>query len=258
MYLQRIVACLVASVLVHALAVRALGQLPEEDRQPKPVAVTVQIVSPPPAAEPPPELPPPPPEAPKEVPTIVHEMPTQPQPRHARLPPPPKPDAVPRNTPPSERAATSGPTTDTPQFGFSLESTSESGSGPAMPVGNTLQVPQGEPSVAAKHVKPLAAPVPVYEVTKMPEMIDRDRCIGKYTDAAREAGIEGAVTLQLVVDEEGKARDIKVIHGLGHGLDEACIEALKRCRFSPGLRGGQAVPVRVPRLKVNFSLDDEE
>ncbi len=257
MYSQRLIACIVASVLAHALAVRALGQLPEEEKQRKPQTVMVRIVNPPPPApEPPPEPPPPPPDPPKEVPTIVHEIPTQVQPRRLHMPPPPTADAKPRDTPPSERAVTTGPSTDTPQFGFSLESTSESGSGPAMPVGNTLQVPQGPAAVAPKAVKPLAAPVPVYEVTKMPTM--SEHCRGEYTDAARDAGIEGTVVLELIVDEEGKTRDIKVLHGLGHGLDEAAIAAIKRCHFEAGQRGGKAVPVRLPALKVRFFLQDDQ
>jgi len=255
MYLQRIVACLVASVLAHALAVHALGQLPESDKQHEPQTVMVQIVHPPPPPPEPPPEPPPPPETPKEVPTIVHEIPTQPQPRHTRQPPPTA-DAKPRDTPPSERAVTSGPATDTPQFGFSLESTSEGGSGPAMPVGNTLLVPQGDQAVAPKHVKPLAAPVPVYEVTKMPVM--SGPCRGDYTDAARDAGVEGTVVLELVVDEEGKTRDIHVVHGLGHGLDEAAVAALRRCRFAAGERGGKPVPVRVREFKIRFFLQDEQ
>lgn len=257
MYLTRILLCLVASVLAHALAVQALERLPEEQKQRRPQTVTVRIVNPPPPApEPPPEPPPPPPPPPPPTPTIVHEVPTeQPVQRRSHVPPPPSQDAVPKNTPPSERAVTSGPSTTTPTFGFSLESTSESGSGPAMPVGNTLQVPQTGPAVAPAKVKPLAAPVPVYEVTKMPTM--RDRCRGEYTDAARDAGVEGTVVLDLVVDEEGNTRDIKVVHGLGHGLDEAAVAALKRCRFAPGERGGSAVPVRVREFKIRFFLQDD-
>ena len=256
MYLTRILLCLVASVLAHALAVQALERLPEEQKQRRPQTVTVRIVNPPPPApEPPPEPPPPPPPPPPPTPTIVHEVPTeQPLPRRSHLPPPP-PDAVPKDTPPSERAVTSGPSTTTPTFGFSLESTSESGSGPAMPVGNTLQVPQTGPAVAPTKVKPLAAPVPVYEVTKMPTM--RDRCRGDYTEAARDAGVEGTVVLDLVVDEEGNTREIKVVHGLGHGLDEAAVAALKRCHFAPGERGGNAVPVRVREFKIRFFLQDD-
>ncbi len=88
----------------------------------------------------------------------------------------------------------------------------------------------------------------------MPTM--QGECRGKYTDEARDAGIEGTVMLDLVVGEDGKARDIKVVKGLGHGLDEAAIAALARCRFKPGLRNGQAVAVQLRAFKVRFFIND--
>lgn len=258
MYTTRIIASLVASVVAHALVMSVLNQLPEQVKVERPRTVEMRVVeAPPPAPEPEPELPPPPPPPTPPPPTVVHEMPAEqprPRPRVVRNTPPP-PDAKPKDVPPSEREATTSDTTDTPTFGFSLESTSESGAGPAMPVGNTLLVPQTGPAVAPTKVKQLAAPVPVYEVTKMPTM--RDACRGNYTEAAREAGVEGTIVLDLVVGEDGATRDIRVVQGLGHGLDEAAITALRICRFTPGERGGKPVPVRVKAFKIRFFLQDD-
>jgi TonB family protein len=85
--------------------------------------------------------------------------------------------------------------------------------------------------------------------------LPRGRCSGTYTEAAREAGIEGAVVLDLVVDEHGRARDITVVEGLPHGLTEAAIAALRACQFDPGERSGAAVPVRVRGFKIRFLLE---
>jgi protein TonB len=83
-------------------------------------------------------------------------------------------------------------------------------------------------------------------------------CSGHYTDDARAAGVEGTVVLDVVVGPDGRTRDIKVVEGLGHGLTEAAIAALQKCRFSPGERQGQPVAVRLTRFKFRFVLDAPE
>ena len=77
-------------------------------------------------------------------------------------------------------------------------------------------------------------------------------CEPKFTDEARQAGTEGTVVLEVTIDEKGRARDIKVVSGLPHGLTEAAIAALKACRFSPGERDGKPVPVRLGATKFRF------
>ncbi len=74
-----------------------------------------------------------------------------------------------------------------------------------------------------------------------------------YPPEALEAGIEGAVLLQLSVDVEGHVTDAQVLTGLGHGLDEAAVAAARRFVFSPGRRDGQPVPA-VLRYRYRFSL----
>ena len=124
-----------------------------------------------------------------------------------------------------------------------------------MPVGNSVMgAPDKMAKVAPKKVAPLAAPVAAHTITEMPKLAGR--CRGEYTDKAREEGIEGTVVLELIVGPDGKTRDIKIIKGIGHGLDEAAIAAMKKCRFSPGTRDGQPVAVRLRSFKIRFFLDD--
>ena len=73
------------------------------------------------------------------------------------------------------------------------------------------------------------------------------------TEEARKAKYSGSVTLAIVVDTEGRARDIHVTKSLGMGLDEKAIEAVQKWRFKPGMKGGQAVNVRAT-IEVNFRL----
>ena len=63
------------------------------------------------------------------------------------------------------------------------------------------------------------------------------------------------MVLDLVVGADGRAKNIKVVAGLGHGLNEAAVAALKACRFTPGERSGVPVPVRIREFKIRFFLD---
>jgi TonB family protein len=75
----------------------------------------------------------------------------------------------------------------------------------------------------------------------------------EYSEEARHAKLEGTVMLSLVVDENGKAQDIRVTKPLGHGLDEKAVEAVKKWRFKPGMKDGKPVPV-IASLEANFRL----
>jgi protein TonB len=133
-----------------------------------------------------------------------------------------------------------------------MESTSRGGTGPVLPSGNTLQARPGARPEASSAVRPLPAPVGAHQVTRMP--LPQGRCTGRYTDEARQAGLEGTVILDLVVGEDGRVRQVKVVKGLGGGLTEAAMAAVKGCRFSPGERDGRPVAVKLRGFKIRFFL----
>ncbi len=60
-----------------------------------------------------------------------------------------------------------------------------------------------------------------------------------YTDEARSKRIEGEVLLQVVLGASGKLRVLKVVRGLGHGLDDAAVRAAEQIHFKPALQDGQ-------------------
>jgi TonB family protein len=139
-------------------------------------------------------------------------------------------------------------------FGVTMESTSQGGTGPAMPVGNTTRAAPVAPAGAP--VKPLAEPVAAVEVTRMPLPVGV--CPGKYTEEAHAAAIEGVVVLDVTIDEHGHTRDVTVVQGLTHGLTQAAIAAVTACRFTPGERNGQPVPVRIRGYKVRFIMPEAQ
>jgi len=67
----------------------------------------------------------------------------------------------------------------------------------------------------------------------------------EYTNTARTAKIQGTAKMSVIVDEVGKARSVRVIEGLGYGLDERSIETIHRWRLKPALKDGKPVAVCV-------------
>lgn len=60
-----------------------------------------------------------------------------------------------------------------------------------------------------------------------------------YTPEARSQKIEGEVLLEVVFEASGKLHVVRVVRGLGHGLDDAAVRAAEQIRFKPALRDGQ-------------------
>jgi TonB family protein len=77
-----------------------------------------------------------------------------------------------------------------------------------------------------------------------------------YSDEARSRGVEGVVVVRARVGLDGRSTDERVIEGLGHGLDQNALVALRHWRFRPGTRDG--VPgVMEADVHIEFSLRQE-
>jgi protein TonB len=74
-----------------------------------------------------------------------------------------------------------------------------------------------------------------------------------YTEEARKAKKQGTCVLWLIVDSAGQPRDIKVVRGLGLGLDAKALEAVRQWRFHPALKDGKPVDVQIS-VEVEFHL----
>jgi TonB family protein len=75
----------------------------------------------------------------------------------------------------------------------------------------------------------------------------------EYTEEARAAKYQGTVLVYIEVGPDGQAHNMKVIRGLGLGLDEKAIESLNGWKFRPGMKDGQPVTVQAT-IEVNFRL----
>jgi len=75
----------------------------------------------------------------------------------------------------------------------------------------------------------------------------------EYSEEARKAKWQGTVQLEIVVDEKGVPKELRVKRSLGMGLDQKALEAVAKWRFTPGTKDGKPVPV-IALIDVSFRL----
>jgi TonB family protein len=74
-----------------------------------------------------------------------------------------------------------------------------------------------------------------------------------YTEEARRRGLSGEVLLEVIVQRDGRVGPIRVLQGIGGGLDQRAVDAVRQWRFAPGERLGTPVDV-VVEVAVEFRL----
>ena len=75
----------------------------------------------------------------------------------------------------------------------------------------------------------------------------------EYTEDARQRGLAGEVVLEIVVRRDGSVGDVRLLQGLGGGLNERAVQAVRQWRFAPARRLGAPVDVLV-EVAVEFKL----
>ena len=75
----------------------------------------------------------------------------------------------------------------------------------------------------------------------------------EFSDEARRAKMSGDVDVYLWVDQHGNPTHVRVAHGIGMGLDERAVEAVKQYRFKPAMENGKPVAVEM-YVVVNFQI----
>jgi len=127
------------------------------------------------------------------------------------------------------------------------------------------QDPSGKPQSSGSAAEKLPAPAtvtvngveePVY-IGIGQNGIAPPRCIKqkspKYSGKARKDKVQGVVLLILVVTREGGVTDIRVKDGLGHGLDEEAVKAVRTWKFTPATKDGKPIAVQIA-VEVDFHL----
>jgi periplasmic protein TonB len=104
------------------------------------------------------------------------------------------------------------------------------------------------PGVAATQPTPDTPwpPAGVYRVVRgitAPRLIKSAR--PNYPGEAMRAKIEGKVSLEMVVQDDGTVGEVRVVRSLDRkfGVDDAAVKAVKEMRFAPAMKDGVAVPV---------------
>ena len=78
----------------------------------------------------------------------------------------------------------------------------------------------------------------------------------KYTRAALRAGVEGKIVLRIYVDENGRVYKVKVITGLGYGLDEKAVEAVKQWKYKPATIDGKPIKSNIRYSGLKFKIEE--
>ena len=74
-----------------------------------------------------------------------------------------------------------------------------------------------------------------------------------YTEAARRKGLEGTAVLSVVVNEKGFPEMLKIVRGLGEGLDIQALLAVASWQFDPARRAGNPIAILI-NVEVKFRL----
>jgi protein TonB len=109
------------------------------------------------------------------------------------------------------------------------------------PIGTVIGTPDPAPDLPLRLTAEMSRPVPLHPI------------LPRYTEPARRAGVQGTVVVEAIIDEQGRATDVRILRGLPMGLDRAAVEAIQQVTFKPAMMGNRAVRVYFT-LTVNFAI----
>jgi protein TonB len=75
----------------------------------------------------------------------------------------------------------------------------------------------------------------------------------EYSEEARRAKFSGNVEVYMWIDQHGNPSHVRVVRGVGMGLDEKAVEAARQYKFKPAMKDGKPVMVDM-YLDVNFEI----
>ncbi len=181
-------------------------------------------------------------EAPQEAIRLEEEVPQTRQ----QLPPPPPPVPPPPVPVPDEAILGEE---EVPEFESELD------------INRPLNIPPPPPPAEEEkktEEKEEEEPEIFVAVEEMPEIIGGSEAVYKvleYPEIARQAGMEGLVIVQVIVEPDGRPSHPTILKSAGEVLDQAAIEAVMKLRFKPGKQRGKPVRVRYA-IPIRFKLKE--
>jgi len=106
-------------------------------------------------------------------------------------------------------------------------------------------------SVAVAQPAPAAPPAAPSRPETQLEILSKPR--PAYSTEARRLAIEGEVVLEALFRASGEIRVLRVVGGLGHGLDENAVQAATAIRFRPAMANGMPIDT-VATVRIRFQL----
>jgi len=159
--------------------------------------------------------------------------------------------------PKAERAKPAPPPPETKKvFGVSrkaLTTSATDASTAEVKSGNTVAKEMDDLKLDPNDADSLPIPADEFLVTSMPVLVSEVRI--PYPEEAKKAGIEGPVVMDLLIDEQGKVRQVTLIKGPGFGLNDAALAAIKNFQFRPARIKEQSVAVKI-RYTYRFVLEN--
>lgn len=76
----------------------------------------------------------------------------------------------------------------------------------------------------------------------------------QYTDEAREAKLQGRVTLRVLVGADGRASQIQIVQGIGVGLDDRAVQSVRSWKFTPAHDGARRAVPQWVTIEIIFRL----
>ena len=119
------------------------------------------------------------------------------------------------------------------------------GKGPGLGSGNGSGVGPGAGGGIGGGIRRIGGGVSAPEVLFKPEP--------EFSEEARRAKTAGNVVVYLQVGPDGLPRNIRVVRGIGMGLDEKAIEAVRQYRFKPAMENGHPVAVEL-NVEIDFHI----
>ncbi len=95
------------------------------------------------------------------------------------------------------------------------------------------------------------APIVIRAGVTPPQL--QNRVLPRYTESARRMRREGSVFLEAIIDRDGRVANIRVLKGLGFGLDEEAVSAVQQWTYEPARLGSRVISVYLT-VRVDFKL----